>query len=82
MGKNSGHEDAFPDDGLKDLNDEEIDVFIKFVQAAAMMKKGLEPGENRDFICPACGGTAHAGRSGYNGHLHAGCGCCGLSLME
>lgn len=37
---------------------------------------------NADFICPLCGGTAHASKSEYNGHRSAYCDGCDANFIE
>lgn len=40
-----------------------------------------ERGVEHTAPCP-CGGTIHAARAEYNGHLHAYCDKCGARLIE
>lgn len=55
-----------------------IDPFAFAIEAS----KDLNPGESKDFICPVCGGKAYAERVKLNGHLHAKCEKCGITVME
>lgn len=65
-------------DKLKKINKKVIDPFAFAIEAS----KDLNPGESKDFICPVCGGKAYAERVKLNGHLHAKCEKCGITVME
>ena len=52
--------------------------FVRFTRAAM---KDLEKGEEKNFICPLCGGRAYASRM-INGHLHAKCVDCKASIAH
>ena len=36
----------------------------------------------RTFKCPVCGSEAYWGRNEYNGHIHAECSGCRMSLAQ
>lgn len=65
-------------DKLKKIDKKVIDPFAFAIEAS----KDLNPGESKDFICPVCGGKAYAERVKLNGHLHAKCEKCGITVME
>ena len=65
-------------DKLKKIDKKVIDPFAFAIEAS----KDLNLGESKDFICPVCGGKAYAERVKLNGHLHAKCEKCGITVME
>lgn len=65
-------------DKLKKIDGKVSDPFDFAIEAS----KDLNPGESKDFICPVCGGKAYAERVKLNGHLHAKCEKCGITVME
>ena len=50
----------------------------------ALCRLNIPRGGSGRMDCPACGGkeTVWYGRTDYNGHIHAGCSACGLSMMQ
>lgn len=67
---------------IDDLNleDKEIKDTINFIKVANDVCK--EKGKMYEFQCPICNGQAKAIKSDYNGHLHAKCEECDLTIME
>lgn len=58
---------------------QDMDKFFLFIGEA---DKDLEKGQSKVFICPICGGYAHAAKASNNGHLHAYCEKCKISIMQ
>lgn len=58
----------------------EIDNMLEFAFAANRAVKTR--GKEYSFTCPLCGGTAHVGRSDFNGHINASCNNCGMNIIE
>lgn len=52
---------------------------LKFRQMAGM---GLKKGEEKEFVCPLCGGKAKASRDSAKGHLWAECEECGMKIIQ
>ena len=42
----------------------------------------ISAGEEKEEVCPVCGGKLHIERALFNGHLHADCEGCGFAIME
>lgn len=63
-----------------EIEDKEIDDFLKFIKVASEQCK--EKGKQYEFICPLCGGNAEGIKSSYNGHLWANCNSCGMNVIE
>ena len=53
-----------------------------FTVAAYEACDDKERDKNYEFVCPLCGGRAVAWKSPYNGHHHAYCKDCGMSMSE
>lgn len=62
------------------LSDEEFDRLMSFVNAAIQVCE--EPEKTYSFVCPNCGGEAHAYMVKSNGHHHGYCDGCGVSFAE
>ena len=62
------------------MEDKEIDEFLKFLEVANDTCK--EKGIIYEFECPICKGMAKASKSTYNGHLHAQCKKCDMTIVE
>lgn len=69
------------DEEWKKMKDDEEyiapDIFDFIVAIPYFTDRGVE----HTAPCP-CGGTIHAARAEYNGHLHAYCDKCGARLIE
>lgn len=61
------------------MEKQDMDKYVLFIGEA---HKDLEKGQSKDFICPICGGNAHAAKASNNGHLHAYCENCKMSIMQ
>ena len=62
------------------MNNKEIEKFLAFVNTASDAI-----GDEYDtirFTCPLCGGDAYVGRATYNGHMHASCSTCEITVAE
>lgn len=57
----------------------ELENGLKFFKAA---KEGLSRGQVKTFECPLCKGTAIASKSNKNGHIHAKCNKCKMSIIQ
>ena len=58
---------------------EQIETFTAAAYEACEHK---ECDKSYEFVCPLCGGRAIAGKASCNGHHHAHCKDCGMSIME
>ena len=58
-----------------------MDIMEKLVDFLWSISKAEEKGEH-EFKCPLCGGKAQWGRAEGNGHLHAGCRDCNMTVCE
>lgn len=56
-----------------------IENSFSFMMAAG---EGLKKGTQKDFVCPICGGKAHANMAASNGHIHASCEKCGRRVIQ
>ena len=63
---------------MKDIEDYIAPEILDFLSAIPDFE---ERGIEHTAPCP-CGGTIHATRAKYNGHLHAYCDKCGARLIE
>ena len=54
--------------------------WLKFLEIANRVCR--EKGVIYEFECPICKGVAKASKSTYNGHLHAQCKKCDMTIME
>nr|WP_288978074.1 hypothetical protein [uncultured Blautia sp.] len=61
------------------INEDALKNIMVFLAAAC---EAVENCLNADFICPLCGGTAHASKSEYNGHRSAYCDGCDANFIE
>lgn len=59
-----------------------LNKILKFILAAAGLKKKLKRGESLTFECPVCGSKAEIYKSNFNGHIRAECESCGMYLQE
>lgn len=65
----------------------EDDIYEDLFRNAFAFRKAareaiVEPDRTYLFPCPLCGGQAHGGKAGSNGHIHAACSSCGFSVMQ
>lgn len=56
------------------IDQRKVTEFLKAAMAA------VSDCDCADFVCPACGNTAHAVKAQINGHVHAQCDGCGTYL--
>ena len=68
------------DNQNKEIEDKEINNFLKFLEVANQTIK--EKGKIYEFECPLCGSKAECSRSIYNGHLFAKCKNCDMQIIE
>lgn len=58
----------------------------EFIKPFNLLKKAHEickiPNKTYEFECPSCGGQARAGKASINGHIHARCDKCNISIMQ
>ncbi len=71
------------------IQERKVTSIEEFTQKAnafliALCQLNIPRGDSGRMDCPACGGTGTVwyGRTDYNGHIHAGCTACGLSMMQ
>lgn len=70
----------FIEDDEADLTNDEFEKFMKFLKAANEAIK--ERGATYEWICPLCDGKCMGGKAKCNGHIHAGCQDCKVSIMQ
>lgn len=64
--------EKFPRDEFKNI--------VIFLNAAVDACKDFD--KDYTFICPICGGEAHASKTSYNGHHAGGCNSCNMNFIE
>ena len=58
------------------------DLWKNAVKVIAAADKALEKSNPAEFICPICGGKAHAAKAPNNGHRSIYCSGCDMTLQE
>ncbi len=65
----------------KKMKDDEDYIAPEILEFISAIPDFTDRGVEHTASCP-CGGTIHAVRAKYNGHLHAYCDKCGARLIE
>ncbi len=69
------------DNIMANISKKEVDDMLEILSYfKSMGALDVRRGERISFKCSHCGGTAYAGRSPNNGHLHIWCEKCGTLL--
>ena len=59
----------------------EKDLHKEIVRFLAALNKAEEEGK-KAFTCPICGGEVRMSKAPSNGHIHARCTSCDMTMME
>ena len=55
---------------------------LKILKEVDKVGAALTAGEEKEVVCPVCGGRLFVEKAAYNGHLQAECDGCKFAVME